>query len=210
MINSMTRHDLSLVQWHRRLAITCAVAVVSVALVLVKPVYFDSTYYHFVLEVLGLLCILAAIIVRLWCILYIGGRKATSLMTVGPYSICRNPLYVGSIIGTIGIGLQTGMLTFALLFGFITWLIFFVVVRQEERYLENHFGATYDAYSATTPRFVPRFSRYSDGTDRYQFDPGALRRTFRDGTLFLLALPLTEILEEMHEANQLPALLSAF
>ena len=42
---------------------------------------------------------------RLWCALYIAGYKTDKLITSGPYSMCRNPLYFFSLLGGIGVGL---------------------------------------------------------------------------------------------------------
>jgi protein-S-isoprenylcysteine O-methyltransferase Ste14 len=36
---------------------------------------------------------------RLWCSLYISGYKNSQLITSGPYSLCRNPLYFFSFVG---------------------------------------------------------------------------------------------------------------
>jgi protein-S-isoprenylcysteine O-methyltransferase Ste14 len=42
-----------------------------------------------VLFALGVVLVGIASIGRLWCTLYIAGRKAETLVTEGPYSICR-------------------------------------------------------------------------------------------------------------------------
>ncbi len=47
-------------------------------------------------------------------LLRIGGRKILELVTDGPYSIMRNPLYVFSVIRVAGIGAQAGSVTIAL------------------------------------------------------------------------------------------------
>ena len=47
--------------------------------------------------------------------LYVGGRKNAELVTTGPYSMMRNPLYFFSLLGVAGVGAQTGsvLATFA-------------------------------------------------------------------------------------------------
>ncbi|MFV2065761.1 MAG: isoprenylcysteine carboxylmethyltransferase family protein, partial [Pirellulales bacterium] len=40
---------------------------------------------------------------RWWATLYIGNRKQCVLVTDGPYSLCRNPLYVGTFLIVLSI-----------------------------------------------------------------------------------------------------------
>ena len=49
-------------------------------------------------------------------------------MTVGPYSVVRNPLYVFSIIGAAGAGAQHGSVVVALTLSLLAWLVFYVVL----------------------------------------------------------------------------------
>src|SRR5690349_15131041 len=53
------------------------------------------------IEWAGMILIFICVCGRTWCSLYIGGRKISELVAVGPYSISRNPLYVFSIIGAV-------------------------------------------------------------------------------------------------------------
>ncbi len=54
-------------------------------------------------EIWGITAIFVAIAGRAWVLLYIGGRKNSELVTYGPYSITRNPLYVFSLTGITGV-----------------------------------------------------------------------------------------------------------
>ena len=47
---------------------------------------------------------------RAWASMYISGYKDKDLVTEGAYSIVRNPLYVFSFIGAVGVGCATGSL----------------------------------------------------------------------------------------------------
>lgn len=47
-----------------------------------------------ILTGLGLILVSVAACGRLWCMLYIAGYKTQKLVTAGPYSLCRNPLYL--------------------------------------------------------------------------------------------------------------------
>lgn len=201
---------LGRVQDLRRFALMGAIAVAFAALFVVEPYDMGETFYHFWTETPGYLLILAAIGIRLWCTLYIGSRKSRRLVTAGPYSMTRNPLYVGSVIGAVGVGLQTGMVTFALIGGGLTALVFAWVVGREEAHLAGLFGDEYAAYCARTPRFLPRPALYRDDGPAQEFEIAALGRTLRDAGVFLLAVPLTEALEALHMMGWLPNLLTLY
>jgi protein-S-isoprenylcysteine O-methyltransferase Ste14 len=207
---TIDERTLGRVQARRRQVVVIAILTVAASLLVVAPRVTGDSPYHDWIEFAGFLAILAAICLRLWCTLYIGDRKSDELVTTGPYSLCRNPLYVGSMIGAVGVGLQTGMASFALLCGLICWAIFAVVVRREEAFLHGRFGPIYARYCARTPRFWPRFDRYDEGAGAGFFTTRSLKKTLRDGAVFLLALPLTELIENLHEAGVLPALISLY
>jgi protein-S-isoprenylcysteine O-methyltransferase Ste14 len=114
-----------------------------------------------VLNTLGWLCFLAYAAIRVWATLFIGGRKNDVLQVDGPYSICRNPLYVGSTFFALAIVFFLKSLTFggALLVAFFYYWQF--VVPAEEKFLESRFGDVFRDYCRRTPRFWPRFSAYN-------------------------------------------------
>ncbi|MCF3638597.1 isoprenylcysteine carboxylmethyltransferase family protein [Rhizobium sp. TRM95111] len=203
-------NHLPTVQVVRRMTIIAALIALAVSLLFLKPASIGDSYYHIAMELSGVLLILLAIGLRLWCTLYIGGRKNAELATVGPYSLCRNPLYTASIIGAAGVGLQTGMATYGIVCATLCWMVFALVVRREEVFLTSRFGPAYTRYRQATPRFLPAFRLYDAGPDRQEFEPSSLWRTLRDGLVFLLALPLTEVTEELHEMALLPAVATLF
>lgn len=202
-------HSLGNLQRKRQFALVAGSVVVGATLLAIKPVY-DNTLYDFSLEVLGVLFILMGLGIRLWCTLYIGGRKNAELLSDGPYSLCRNPLYVGSILAAFGIGLQTEMLTFAVLCGAVSWVIFHVVVSREERFLLIEFGASYSDYLKTTPRFRPRFSAYRDDLLERSFRPAMLWNTLRDGLVLFISIPITEAIEVAHKTGAIKAVLQLY
>jgi len=97
---------------------------------------------------------------RLWATLYVGGRKDQELQTEGPYSITRNPLYVGTFclaLSTACFFKSFSMLALIVI-GFIIYARF--VIPAEEGVLEDIFGQDFRSYCERTPRFFPSFSRY--------------------------------------------------
>lgn len=146
---------------------------------------------------MGLVLIGAAVVGRLWCSLFISGYKASSLITVGPYSLCRHPLYLFSFLGFLGIGLTTETLALAGIIGLAFVLAYPAVMAQEERLLRDRFGAAFDAYARQTPRIVPRWSAWKE-PDEYLVRPRLYRRTMGDVVWFVWAAALVEVVDGLH------------
>lgn len=98
------------------------------------------------------------IAIRIWATLFIGGNKDLRLQTDGPYSVCRNPLYVGSFCFALALTCMLKSATFAagVIVAFVIYLNF--VVRAEEHFLGLRFGQDFANYCRRTPRFLPRWS----------------------------------------------------
>ena len=162
---------------------------------------------HEAIEMVGVGLVLACVAGRMWSILYIGARKNSALVTAGPYSMTRNPLYFFSTIGAAGVGLMLGSFVMAGALGLVVALALGLTARGEAEYLRARYGAAYDAYARETPMFWPKPSLYREPAAA-DFSPRALRRTFLDGLLFLLLFPLIELIEHAQEAGHLPVLLN--
>ena len=80
--------------------------------------------------------------------------RTTSLMTDGPYGICRNPMLLGVFIYHIGV-LIAILSVGALLVFIIEVLIMNVQVKKEEQRLKNDFGKEYEEYVKNSNRFLP-------------------------------------------------------
>lgn len=65
------------------------------------------------------------------------------LITEGPFSVVRNPLYFGSFLAMAGVALATGSVTFLAVM-FVAFCFYYrVTVKREESFLEAKFGARY-------------------------------------------------------------------
>jgi len=166
----------------------------------------DRPRLHEWVEWTGWLLIAVCIVGRCWCTLYIGGRKIAELVRIGPYSMMRNPLYTMSFIGAAGVGAQTGSLVMAAVFLLIAYVVFRIVVSREERFLINRFGAPYEDYLKTVPRFLPNVRLWSS-PEWLEVRPDRVVLTFIDGLWFLAAIPLAEGLEWLQTSGYVPVLL---
>lgn len=195
--------DLGAVQKIRKVAVLVAIlGLVGLALVSQSVGGVDGEWHEGV-ELVGFVAMILSIVGRAWCSLYIGGRKKAEIVDRGPYSITRNPLYVFSFIGAFGIGVQSGSVTIGLGFVLAALGVFYLTVRREEAFLEREFGAVYTAYKARTPRFWPRFSLWRD-EEQLTIRPSLFVTTIRDGLVFLLAIPVFELIDAGQAANWLP------
>ena len=87
-------------------------------------------------------------------------RRTEPLIITGPNSIIRHPLYTAASLLLLGWWLLLDY-TFLLIFtGFMTLWFNLVVAPFEERELRTLFGAQYETYARTTPRFLPSIRWY--------------------------------------------------
>ncbi len=170
-----------------------------------QSMFAPETVVHETIEMAGVVLIFLGIVGRLWATLYIGGRKSAEVVTGGPYSITRNPLYVFSTLAAAGVGAQMGSLTATVGFALLCAAAFHVVILREERFLKEALGGPYEAYLARVPRFVPDLSLYEEG-DTGSFRPRLLRTTLLDGLVFLVAMPVFETIDAAQMAGTLPVL----
>lgn len=120
--------------------------------------------------ILLIIMAIAGIGLSIWSIVYMknvgGGNpfdafnhevapRTTSLMTDGPYGICRNPMLLGVFIYHIGVMIAILSIG-ALLVFMIEVLIMNVQVKKEEQRLASDFGKEYEEYVMNSNRFLPK------------------------------------------------------
>jgi len=190
-------------QYMRRIVLAVLIVVLFAALLFGQSTFPPNTPMHESIEMFGVLLIFLGIVGRLWSTLYIGGRKSAEVVTGGPYSITRNPLYLFSTVAAAGVGAQIGSFSGIILFSLLCAGAFHIVILREERYLKELLGAPYQAYLAKVPRFFPNLRLYQEG-DTGSFRPRLLLNTLLDGLVFLVALPAFELIDGMQQSGMLP------
>ena len=159
------------------------------------------------LFVLGIFLVAIGTLGRMWCSLYIAGYKDQVLITQGPYSMTRNPLYFFSTFGALGIGFCTETFTFPALLLAVMALYYPLVVRKEERRLRGRFGAAFDDYARRGPAFFPKFARLSE-PDTYLVKPVVYRRHMFSALWFVWIVGLLELAEGLKEMGWMPSIWS--
>ncbi len=181
------------------------VALIGVLLLVSRPLLDSNWRWHEGLEYGGYALAILCVFGRIWCSAYIGGYKNQRLLTVGPFSVVRNPLYIFSFIGILGIALMVESAVIAALLVGAFALYYRRVVRAEENNLRTQFAEAYEAYSVRVPRWLPKFSLFTS-PDRIEMHPHFLLKAMRDGLWFLLAFPILELVEYLHDIGWLPTL----
>jgi protein-S-isoprenylcysteine O-methyltransferase Ste14 len=106
---------------------------------------------------------------RAWGVFYVGSETrvtgavgASRLMTSGPFSRTRNPLYIGNMLIYLGIGIMSWALVPWLQIAAMAWFLFqyTMIVLEEERFLRKEFGEAYEQYVKAVPRFGIALRRY--------------------------------------------------
>lgn len=81
-------------------------------------------------------------------------RAADSLVTVGPFALSRNPIYLGNTLVLSGLALAFDSLWLAAGALAAAALTHHLAILREEAHLEARFGDAWRRYRATVPRWI--------------------------------------------------------
>jgi protein-S-isoprenylcysteine O-methyltransferase Ste14 len=81
------------------------------------------------------------------------GLTPPELVTIGPFALTRNPIYLSSEIYIAGVFLVNGTLVFALFLLFVPFVIH-AQIRREEAFLLASYPESYAQYLEKTPRYI--------------------------------------------------------
>lgn len=148
-----------------------------VAVLLAWPPAAATLHLSTPLMLTGLLIILAGEGLRAWGVHQIGAISRTRsdrtgpLIDTGPFSIVRNPLYLGNILLWVGFAVSARLLWFAPIALLLLGLEYHAIVRWEETLLEERLGDSYRRYMQDVPRWIPRLAaqRQSEGIARFSW-----------------------------------------
>lgn len=184
-----------------RIAMWRTVTLSLLALLLCGQTRWNGSGAALAMVALGVIAVSLATVGRLWCALYISGRKNTALVTQGPYSVCRHPLYVCNFIGLMGLGLMTESLLVVALLATVFLISYPAVIRTEDQFLSGKFPAFID-YLQNTPAMWPRPSLYKTD-DTWSVNVRVFLRNVADSVWFLLGCIVIEAIDRAHELGWL-------
>ncbi len=149
----------------RRFLVKMRVPIGIVVIVLLAPfVQRQWLLAGFVVSMLGEL-------IQIWC--FASLDKNATLTVRGPYTMVRNPMYLGRYFIVLGFLMLAGQWWLLLAFTVGYWLYMDSRVQREEAHLRPIFGAPYDDYCATG---APLRARLAAGRqDRRLLERGAVQ-----------------------------------
>jgi len=129
---------------------------VIIMLIFMKPTLFSI--------LIGFAIALSGELIRVWSVGFAGSETRTTsgvggtyLVTQGPYSIVRNPLYVGNILIYNGIGIMSfALFPYLQIFGVLFFTFqYYCIILAEEDFLSNKFKDIFTQYTKSVNRFIP-------------------------------------------------------
>ncbi len=119
----------------------------------------------------GFIVLICGEAIRLWGVSWAGSETRTTgrvggtfLIISGPFAYVRNPLYVGNILIYTGAGIMSfAAFPYLQIVGLLFFSFqYYLIVLEEERYLQQTFGEQFKNYVKNVPRFIPRLTPYKD------------------------------------------------
>lgn len=162
---------------------------------------FGSARDDLLLDAFGIMLMAGAQVLRAVVIGYAyiirGGKDkkvyADTLVQEGFFAHCRNPLYLGNLLGIFGL-LIIHNSPWAYVIGIPFSLCLYVtIIAAEEDFLAGKFGAEYERYRRRVPRFIPSLTGLNTTVGKMKYNWKRLvskeyGTTFNGGTMILLLL----------------------
>jgi protein-S-isoprenylcysteine O-methyltransferase Ste14 len=127
--------------------------------------------FNYLTFFMGLLIVLSGLLIRFFSQGFAGDWmrgsevEASYMLDEGVYSVMRNPLYLGNFFIGFGFTLASNFFLIFLLpfYSFVFFVYYYLIVKEEESYLEEKFGERFIQYRKSTPAFYPNFRKWKRG-----------------------------------------------
>lgn len=152
--------------------------------------------------ILGFVVAIIGELIRYWGVSWAGSETRTTtgvggsnLIISGPFAHVRNPLYIGNILMYLGLGIMSYALFPYLQVVAILFFLFqyYLIVGEEEEFLNKKFGTNYEIYKNNVPSFFPRISAYHNESliqPKVDFKKGLKSETRTLQAFFLISLAM--------------------
>jgi protein-S-isoprenylcysteine O-methyltransferase Ste14 len=156
----------------------------------VVAVYYNQNFmlftkYEFIAHIIGFLFIIVCVLGRIYSTAFLGGYKANTIISHGPFSVVRNPLYIFSFFGVLGLSVMSNNYLIIAIAPISFILIYYPVVLREESFLKQHFGKEYIDYCQKVNRFIPNFKLYN-GKEQIVCSYKPFESAFLDSSIWIV------------------------
>ena len=97
-------------------------------------------------------------LIQVWCFATLD--KNRTLAVKGPYSLTRNPMYIGRFFLLLGVMLFIGRVRVIFVFAVLYQFYMINRVKREETRLKEIFKEEYDSYCSMVNRFAPSIKQF--------------------------------------------------
>ncbi len=189
----------------KRIQINGFIIFVSFFLITLFPAVFfrkDVTIYDELIEVSGIVLILLGQIIRVSARGYKAdnSKEGMKLIQDGPYSLVRNPMYLGIILIGSGVVLMLFEWWAAFVFGLFFIVRYCLLISKEEKKLFAVFPE-YRQYCQKTPRILPSLSTLMK-KDISEYLPLKLSWFKKEITSIILLLAFVFFIESLEDIRQ--------
>lgn len=159
------------------------------------------------MQLAGLACVACAVLGRIWCSVFIAGRKDTQLVRSGPYAALRHPLYALSMLAMLGLGLATRSVAITVGLLLVFAVTYVAASRAEDRWLRAAHGDEFDCYARDVHAFLPRPQRYTV-PESLEVRPRVLWKAFLDAGALLGVWALLVLADALQLTGSTPTWLT--
>ncbi len=163
---------------------------------------------------IGVPVVLFGLFIRLWANGYVGHQKVNytgtssaeakigRLITAGPYAHVRHPLYVGTFVIALGIGMIVGHPLVIILGAVALVIIYRRKMEEEERTLLDECGEAFTLYKKSVASWMPSLVPYKIRNGQWSWQGIFASKEWKTDIwvlVFLIALYLREEIWQEHE-----------
>ncbi len=142
---------------------------------------------------LGLPFLLLGEAIRIYSSGYI--QKDSVLAREGPYSLTRNPLYLGNFFLGLGFVIMASRWYLIGIYLILFYFVYDSTIQEEERKLLEQFGRLYEEYAGRVPRFFPNGRAW--GSWRGEFSWSLVKKHREVNTCYGIVLGIGFVLLKM-------------
>lgn len=179
---------------NRMLMSRLSILIIIALILFTRESFVNDHPIHEILDILGVTLVGVCALGRVYCTAFLGGQKNKKLVTYGPFSVVRNPLYVFSLIGVLGISLMSNHIIIVIALPLLFYVMYVNLIKREEIFLKEAFGEEYTRYCEKTARLWPNFSHYV-APETVTSYPKQMWHATRDACVWFLPFVVFEVFE---------------